>query len=618
MAKYKISFSDNVIPINQIDNQQRKKIQKLYEDAVKDVNKQIQNLQLLEKQNASTKLQIYRLNQLKDSLNENLKEVTREVEKEIKANMQSISEMTIEKYAEYLGNQQISLKVSYAHISNDIINNITSGNLYKDQYGADWNFSKRIWGDYNSAKGELASIVTNGMLSGKGCYEIAKDLEKYVMPNAQKPWDWSRVYPGTRKKIDYNAQRLARTMISHAYQQSLVEMSKNNPFASGIEWRSALIEHRTCELCEQRHGQIFPVNQLPLDHPNGLCTYLMVFNKSKKEIADDLVNWVNGEENPELDKYATYLTGEDFSKLSKMQKMQNMKISEEKKKEINSNIVNGKDISETFTRNPEYDFIIDDVIHQQGFDGLPRIVNSKEFDKLVKEANNGNGFIAQRVYSAKDYETLNMYRDSLYHGKWYVDCSNGGVAYGRGMYCAADYHGILSNDIRRAMKGYAHNKSYIETLTLDKSAKIIDYQEISDKYYGRLSKMEVEKAEEIGLQEALKHAKNKDEKLMFTYCYGGRISDWNALNKAMKDIPKERQDEINEIADKIYDKVSLKLQKREQEFFEKSQKAQEKYKDIGAYAASLGYDAIDAKGAGGDCSYTVILNRTKLIIKEPK
>ena len=332
----KISFSNNVIPINQIDAQQRKKIQKLYENAAKDVQRQIDNLKSMDKSNASTKLQIYRLNQLKDNIQYNLKEVTGEVEKEIKNNMKLVSEMTIDKYMKYMGGQGIQFKVSYAHISNDIINNIISGNLYKDQFGADWNFSKRIWGDYRSAKGELASIVTNGMLQGKGCYDIAKDLEKYVMPNAQKPWDWSKVYPGCRKKIDYNAQRLARTMISHSYQQSLVEMSKNNPFASGIEWRSALIEHRTCELCMQRHGQIFQVNELPLDHPNGLCTYLMVFSKSKKEIADDLVNWVNGEENEALDKYATYITNEDFSKMSKMQKMQNMKVSKEIENKLNS------------------------------------------------------------------------------------------------------------------------------------------------------------------------------------------------------------------------------------------------------------------------------------------
>ena len=38
-----------------------------------------------------------------------------------------------------------------------------------------------------------------------------------------------------------------------------------------------------------------------------------------------------------------------------------------------------------------------------------------------------------------------------------------------------------------------------------------------------------------------------------------------------------------------------------------------KMSDIGSYAASLGYDAINAEGHGQSGSYTVVLNRTKLI-----
>lgn len=37
--------------------------------------------------------------------------------------------------------------------------------------------------------------------------------------------------------------------------------------------------------------------------------------------------------------------------------------------------------------------------------------------------------------------------------------------------------------------------------------------------------------------------------------------------------------------------------------------------DDGSFAALLGYDAINAEGHGESGSYTVILNRTKLIIK---
>ena len=40
--------------------------------------------------------------------------------------------------------------------------------------------------------------------------------------------------------------------------------------------------------------------------------------------------------------------------------------------------------------------------------------------------------------------------------------------------------------------------------------------------------------------------------------------------------------------------------------------------DVGAFAAAKGYDAINAEGHGESGSYTVVLNRTKLIIKRPE
>ena len=37
-----------------------------------------------------------------------------------------------------------------------------------------------------------------------------------------------------------------------------------------------------------------------MDHPNGMCTFETVITKSYEEIADDLVNWVAGTGNSEL------------------------------------------------------------------------------------------------------------------------------------------------------------------------------------------------------------------------------------------------------------------------------------------------------------------------------
>ena len=141
-----------------------------------------------------------------------------------------------------------------------------------------------------------------GVAANKSAYEIAKDLEQYVNPNAKKEWDWSKVYPGTTKKVDYNAQRLARTMVSHAYQQSLLATTKHNPFVTGYRWRSAHVS-RTCELCNERDGQVYSADDLPLDHPNGMCTFLVELSGSLTDVADRLGNWVNGAEDPELDNW---------------------------------------------------------------------------------------------------------------------------------------------------------------------------------------------------------------------------------------------------------------------------------------------------------------------------
>jgi len=316
MAKYKISFGNNVIPVNKIDKRTAKKIENFYIGVSNKIHVQISQLNTTKNKSATDSLNLWRLNQLQQSIDYNLKEITGEIEKEIKNTMQHVSEITVEKY---LSATKFELKAAYAHVPNDVIANIITGNLYKNQNGENWEFSKAIWGNYSSTTGEIAKIVQLGIAQNKSAYEIAKDLEKYVSPTAKKPWDWSKVYPNTRKKIDYNAQRLARTMVSHAYQQSIVECSKINPWVYGIEWRSALVE-RTCALCEKRHGQIYSPNNIPLDHPNGLCTYIMIFNKDPKEIADDVADWIHGKQDSAIDKYAEHLTGIDFSALSTVQK----------------------------------------------------------------------------------------------------------------------------------------------------------------------------------------------------------------------------------------------------------------------------------------------------------
>lgn len=138
-------------------------------------------------------------------------------------------------------------------------------------------------------------------------------------------------------------------------------------------------------------------------------------------------------------------------------------------------VVQGKDISSTWERRPDkFDFEIEDVINAQGFDGLPRVVDAEEFERYAKESN----MVALRGYTAPDEETLKVYEDQLYHGKWYVDCSVGGSASGQGMYSSWNKGTEPAEMISNSVAGYAQGKTgKVETFTLSKDAKIITHKE---------------------------------------------------------------------------------------------------------------------------------------------
>ncbi len=191
-------------------------------------------------------------------------------------------------------------RTMFSQVQDKIIKDIISGNLYKDKK----TLSSRIWNYGQDFEKDIQYTINRAILEKKSAIELARDLEKYVKKPAKRGSDWGKCYPNLRnKKVDYNAQRLARTSINHAYQTASIQSSSMNPFVEGIQWRSALIHGRTCDLCRERHGQIFPVNDVPLDHPQGICTMIPYIPKSLDEVADELKNWLEGNGNPKLDMW---------------------------------------------------------------------------------------------------------------------------------------------------------------------------------------------------------------------------------------------------------------------------------------------------------------------------
>ena len=281
-------------------------------------------------------------------------------------------------------------------------------------------------------------------------------------------------------------------------------------------------------------------------------------------------------------------------------------------------VAEGKNIAASYTGNGD----IKSVIRAQGFDGLPKCVGRKEFDKAVEAST----FIAQRTYAATSQEVLDAYHEQLCNGEWYVECSEGGAQYGQGMYCAADYTGKLSEGIRSEMTHYAKLGSYqgkpyvkTETLTLDPSAKIVRFQDVDDAYSGQVTD---ERAGQFIRDYAEPKLKRIGEKygeqaeIAARWKFGGSESgiSWITAGEAAQSIGEKMTAKIIEEADSMRNSAYSALNDYRKRVRQESEEIRKKYADVGAYAAVLGYDAINADGHGASGSYTVILNRTKTII----
>ncbi len=152
----------------------------------------------------------------------------------------------------------------FSQVQDNVIKDILSGNLYKDNKS----LSARIWNYGEGFEKDIQYTINQAILEKKSAVELAEDLEKYVLDPAKRDTDWGKCYPNLKnKRVDANAMRLARTSINHSYQTASIQSSNVNPFTEGIQWHSAMIHGRTCDLCMERHGKIFPKDDTPLDHP---------------------------------------------------------------------------------------------------------------------------------------------------------------------------------------------------------------------------------------------------------------------------------------------------------------------------------------------------------------
>ena len=317
MARQKFSLK-NAEQVRQTTTMsQQKEIKRLYEQLYQDVTRKVGQL-------GNNNLQKQNLILLQRDIKNRIAQLNSDIQNGIIRDMRIVSNEVVEDTRTFLkqcGFRDEDIHNAFSYVPDQIIRNITSGNVYQDG----WTLSGAIWGYNKRTQEDLSKIISIGTAQGKSAVEIARELEQYVDPSARKSaktiqsWRYDKVGNKIKDsvyfgKIDYNALRLARTMISHAYQHSFENVNRNDPFVVGYRWLTSNFHGRVCEICRERSETdqfglgvgVFPKDQLPLDHPNGMCTFEAVIPDSMTDIARKIGQWYQAPIGtyPDIDKYA--------------------------------------------------------------------------------------------------------------------------------------------------------------------------------------------------------------------------------------------------------------------------------------------------------------------------
>lgn len=148
-------------------------------------------------------------------------------------------------------------------------------------------FSERIWklGQFGATK--IMDTVAEGVLKGWSASDLSKALEKILRGKVIEGIDYEQLAPfspsykyatAIRGDIRYNAMRLARTELAHAYSEASIQCAKIAPWVLGLKWNLSA-SHPKPDICDKwatddLYGLgkgVYKPDRVPVDHPNGLC-----------------------------------------------------------------------------------------------------------------------------------------------------------------------------------------------------------------------------------------------------------------------------------------------------------------------------------------------------------
>lgn len=205
-----------------------------------------------------------------------------------------------------------SFSGTFSQLPDDALRALLDGRMYRDGKS----LSRRIWNRTDILQRNIEDVCAQALAQKKSALALARDLEAYVNPEAKMPVSWHKFYPDIPfdRQIDYNAMRLARTMINHSYWAANLEAAKRNPFCKAMHWALSpshferQVAHFGEDECDTyaSHDEglgrgNFPIEELPMPHAQCLCVQYQVVPELS-DVADRLGAWVDGGSDPELDQ----------------------------------------------------------------------------------------------------------------------------------------------------------------------------------------------------------------------------------------------------------------------------------------------------------------------------
>lgn len=282
MSSADLYFKDAIEARDSLTKRQQKEIRKMYNKWAREVRDEAKSLSRISGSVNEQK----QLADLYYQLRNSSRQLSAEINNEVKSNVNNMSSIVVRTNKRWLGSLGLSTssldhKMSMAKDST--IRSILSGNLY-DKGNP---LSENVWNLVDGNLKDIYAILGKGVALNQSPYDIAIQLEKYLNPNKNLGIGFKKYIDANgnikyinigNNKVDWRAQRLAKTVLQHAYQRTLVELTKDNPFVTGYIWHAT---GTACPVCADRDGNFYTASSLPLDHPNGQCDFEVAIDEEK-------------------------------------------------------------------------------------------------------------------------------------------------------------------------------------------------------------------------------------------------------------------------------------------------------------------------------------------------